>query len=464
MAEDTIFAVSSGAGLAGVAVIRLSGERAGPALAALTGRDCPAPRRARLDRIRQPDTGEVIDQALTLWFPGPGSFTGEDCAEIQGHGGRATLAATLAALAALPGLRAAEPGEFTRRAVLNGRMDMTQAEGLLDLIHAETDGQRRQALAQTEGALGRLIGGWRDRLIRMMAHGEAEIDFPDEGDAPDRVLAHLGTDLTGLIAEMDRHLSDPRRGERLRDGVSVVILGAPNAGKSTLLNLLARRDVAIVSPEPGTTRDVVDVALDLGGVPVRVADTAGLRETIGAVEREGIRRAVATAEAADLRIFVVDGTGGDSGLSADRTALVDHWREGDCVLLNKSDRLDPAALRGAVAALSKDGPWTEKVIHAVSAETGDGLDRVLSVLTDRMRTIVPVATETPLTRLRHREALEDCVGHLRRALDGMRVGAGAPELLAEDLRLAMRALGRITGAVDVEDLLDIVFRDFCIGK
>ncbi len=462
MAEETIFALSSGAGRAGIAVIRLSGPHCADALATLTGRAYREPRHARLDRIRHPETGAVIDQAVTLWFPAPASFTGEDCVEIQGHGSRATVTAILEVLARMPGLRPAEAGEFTRRAVLNGRMDMTQAEGLLDLINAETEGQRRQALAQTEGALSRLIDGWRDRLVTLLAHGEAEIDFPDEGDAPDAVFTAMGGALAGLIIEMEAQLGDHRRGERLRDGISIAILGAPNAGKSTLLNSLAQRDVAIVSPEPGTTRDVVEVALDLGGVPARVADTAGLREAAGAVEQEGIRRARATADAADLRIFVLDGSDLGDTFGADAFA---QWQSGDYILINKTDQMPPDRVMGIVQRFSGSGgvsmPGT---VFAVSARTGTGFDSFLSGLTDRLRTMVPGSGDTALTRLRHRQALDDCVGHLRRAQNMAASGHCVPELLAEDLRLAMRALGRITGAVDVEDLLDIVFRDFCIGK
>jgi tRNA modification GTPase len=343
----------------------------------------------------------------------------------------------LRALSALPGLRAAAPGEFTRRAFENGKLDLTEVEGLADLIDAETEAQRIQALRQMEGALGRLYEGWRARLIKALAYAEAEIDFPDE-DVPGGLTRKLLPEIEALAAEIAAHLDDGRKGERLRDGIEVAIIGPPNAGKSSLLNRLAGREAAIVSEEAGTTRDVLEVRLDLGGVPVTLADTAGLREAAGAVEREGVRRALARAEAADLRLVIAaPGAGGDFSLA----------REGDIRIVNKLD-------------LGGDVP---PGVLGVSALTGQGLDILEAVLRERVGAAYEAREHPMITRARHREGLGDCAASLARAGEALKAERAA-ELAAEDLRLAARALGRITGRVDVEDLLDVIFRDFCIGK
>ena len=437
---DTVFALASAPGRGGVAVMRVSGPGAGPAIAALTGRPLPPPRRASLARLRDPATGERIDTGIVLWFPGPASFTGEDMAEFQVHGGRAVVAALAEALAACPGLRPAEPGEFTRRAFEAGRLDLTEAEAIADLVDAETAAQRRQALRQMEGALGRLYEDWRGRLTRALAHLEADIDFPDE-DLPAGVGPAVRPVIERLAAEIAGHLDDGHRGERLRDGISVAIVGAPNAGKSSLLNALARRDAAIVSETAGTTRDVIEVHLDVGGYPVVLADTAGLREATDAVETEGIRRALARAEAADLRIAVFD-AGALPDLDPRTAALVD---AAAVVVVNKIDMRPGAELPAGALA--------------VSALTGHGLPELVRRLESLVADRFAVGPAPALTRARHRAALEECRAALLRALE-----APLPELAAEDVRMASRALGRITGRVDVEDLLDVIFRDFCIGK
>jgi len=439
---ETIYALSSAQGRAGVAVIRISGRDTAAAVEALTGRGPGTPRMAELRHFRDPADGAPLDQGLLIWFEGPRSFTGEDVAELHLHGGRAVVAGMLVALGRLPGLRVAEPGEFTRRAFENGKLDLTAAEGLADLIDAETSAQRRQALRQMEGALGALYEGWRGRLIRVLAYAEAEIDFPDEEEVPGNLTAELQPEILALLSEMRAHLDDGGRGERLREGVEVAIVGPPNVGKSSLLNRLARREAAIVSDEAGTTRDVLEVRLDLGGVPVTLADTAGLREAAGAIEREGVKRALARAEAADLRIVVV-GLRPDGGLDGD-FALA---REGDLRVINKAD-LGPCDDVGAVA---------------VSAATGTGLEAFEVALAREVASRFEASEHPVITRSRHREGLKACVEALDRALDALRAGR-ATELVAEDLRLAARSLGRITGRVDVEDLLDVVFRDFCIGK
>jgi tRNA modification GTPase len=403
----------------------------------LAGR-LPRPRRASRVALADPATGERLDDGLALWFPGPASYTGEDMAELHLHGSRAVLAAAIAALRRL-GLRLAEPGEFTRRAFLNGKLDLLQAEAIADLAAAETEAQRRQALRQLDGAQGRLYRGWSERLTRLCAHLEAAIDFPEE-DLPPEIEGEIARASAALAAEIGRHLADGHRGERLRDGISVAILGPPNAGKSSLLNRIARREAAITSPLAGTTRDIVEVAIDLEGYPVLLADTAGLRDSADPVEQEGLRRALARAEAAELRLFVFDATRPEEACGAAR------WPGPETILVaNKSDLLSapPDLPAGA---------------FAVSALSGAGLDRLLAELggkvAENYRIEAPV-----LTRARHRQALEEAEEALRRA-----GAAPLPELRAADLRLALRSLGRITGAVDVEDLLDVIFRDFCIGK
>ncbi len=451
LSEPTIFAVSTAPGRAGVAVVRVSGRKAGSALSALTGRAVPPPRHASLARLRDPADGTILDEALCLWFPGPASFTGEDVAELHVHGGRAVVSAVLTALGSVPGLIPAEPGAFTRRAVANGKMDLTQAEGLIDLIDAETDAQRRQALRQSDGMLRRLYDGWHESLVRALAYAEAEIDFPDEGDVPDALITSLRPIVSDVCEQMAGHLADGHRGERLRDGLSAVLVGPPNVGKSTLLNALARRDVAIVSDEAGTTRDVLEVSLDLGGFPVVLVDTAGLRMATGAIEQEGMRRARVRADSADLRIAVVDGR--DPEVGRESLALL---RPGDFVLANKADLGDDAA-----PAMAGDPNVSAIQRHAVSAKTGLGLDRFLAAFEQAIAERW-VASDVPvMTRLRHREAVTKAYDALQRSIEA---SDREPELVAEDLRLAMRHLGMITGRVDVDDLLDVVFRDFCIGK
>ncbi|ABS62892.1 tRNA modification GTPase TrmE [Parvibaculum lavamentivorans DS-1] len=437
---ETIYALSTAAGRAGIAVLRLSGPHARAALRALTGRKAGAPREAMLCRFRDPETHAALDRGLAIFFPAPASFTGEDVVELHIHGGRAVIAAMLRALGQLPGLRAAQPGEFTRRAFENGKLDLTEVEGLADLIDAETEAQRAQALRQMEGALGQLYEAWRARLMRALAYAEAEIDFPDE-EVPGDLIAKLGPDIEALETEIAAHLDDGRRGEQLRDGVEVAIVGPPNAGKSSLLNRLAGREAAIVSDEAGTTRDVLEVRLDIGGVPVTLADTAGLREAAGAIEQEGVRRALARAEAADLRIVMV--APGVSGIG-NGFALA---RPDDLRVLNKVD----------LGAEVPDG------VIGISALTGQGIDALEAALAARVGSAYEAREHPVITRARHREGLADCAASLARAEAALKAGRDA-ELVAEDLRLAARALGRITGRVDVEDLLDVIFRDFCIGK
>ena len=444
MTGDTIFALSSGGGRAAIAVVRVSGPAAAEALTRIGGAALPEARRAALRRFREPETGTAIDQGLALWFPAPGSATGEDMAEFHVHGGHAVIAALCDALATLPGLRPAEPGEFTRRAFEAGRLDLTQAEGIADLVAAETEAQRRQALAQMEGGLQRLYDGWRERLMVLRANVEAAIDFSDQelGEDP---MAAAAPGLAALEAEIAAHLDDSRRGERLREGFCIAIVGAPNAGKSSLINQLAGRDAAIVSPRAGTTRDVVEVRLDLGGWPVTLADTAGLRESRDEIESEGVRRALDRAASADLSLVVFDGA---LWPETDAQSLALLGDDG-LPVLNKTDLLSgPAPVEiGGRAAMG------------VSCLTGAGIEVLLETLADEIARRYPAGGAPALTRARHRHAVVECRDALARAITGP-----ADERLAEELRLAASALGRITGRVDVEAVLDLVFRDFCIGK
>jgi tRNA modification GTPase len=444
MDRDTIFALSSGRPPAGIAVVRVCGPRAGDALRLMTGR-VPDPRVAALVVVRDPRNREVIDQALVLWFPGPRSETGEDMAELHLHGGRAVIAAALDALSAIEGLRLAEPGEFARRAFEHGRIDLTQVEGLADLVYADTQAQRRQAARQLQGLLGSRVEGWRQGLIKAMALVEAGIDFPDEGDVPADLIQPALNTASQLIDEIDQTNATARRGERLRDGLVVAIAGAPNVGKSSLLNRIARRDAAIVSPVPGTTRDVIEVALELDGYPVILLDTAGIRDSTDPIELEGIRRARARAAQADLVLWLVDASSQPAGPGSGSAETTETW-----VIANKTDLLGSAQVAVAGARL------------AISAATGHGVDALISALTEFARGFFEATEPALVTRQRHRQALEQAAAALRRAIDE---GAdGREEVIAEELRVAASALGRLLGQVDVEDVLDAVFRDFCIGK
>ena len=447
----TIVALASGRGRAGVAVIRISGPAAGSLLEQMAG-VVPAPRVAARAALRDPRSGQVLDDGLVLWFPAPASYTGEDVAELHVHGGAAVVSAALNALCARQGVRIAEPGEFTRRAFLNGKLDLVQAEAVADLVDAETEEQRRQALSQLEGRLSAIYDSWRVRLRDALAHLEAVIDFPDE-ELPEDLISSIRQNLGELLGELTAHLEDGRRGERLRDGLCVVIAGAPNVGKSSLLNALARRDAAIVSERAGTTRDVVEVRLDLGGLPVIVADTAGLREGRDEIESEGIRRALARAETADLRIVMVEASPAIKPDSRIRSLL----DEDAMVVVNKID-------------LHEVAPGTRvegRQVWPMSVTAGTGLDSFLDALEKRVERRMGRGESPVITRERHRSSIEETAACLRRFMAGSENGEmtnARLELVAEDLRLATRTLGRITGKIGVEELLDVVFRDFCIGK
>ena len=432
---DTIFAPATAAGRAAVAVVRLSGPGTAEALRALAGR-LPAARRASVRRLQGVD-GQPIDEALVLWFPAPASYTGEDCAELHVHGGQAVVSALLVALAAL-GLRLAEPGEFTRRAFEHGKLDLAQAEGVADLIDAETEAQRRQALAQLGGRLSGVQARWRDGLIRALAMLEAAVDFPDE-ELPADVAGRARPILEILADELEAAAADVDRGEQVREGFRIALLGAPNAGKSTLLNVLARREAAIVSPTPGTTRDIIEVPLVLGGYKVILADTAGLRATNDEIEAEGVRRAEAWAEGAGLRVWLVDGYGDPN------PEVPASLRPGDIVLTTKRDLgegLEGLPGEPFTAKSPNDVAWLERALTETVVGALAGAE-------------IPAAT-----RLRHRELLTEAAERLRHALTQDQ----ALELAAEDVRLAARALDRITGRIDPEQVLGRIFATFCIGK
>jgi tRNA modification GTPase len=449
---DTIIALASGSGRAGIAVVRASGPGVLGVLAHFGSKRPPEPRRATIARLLGSD-GELIDEAIVLWMPGPNSYTGEDVVEFHVHGGSAVVEAVLACALNSRLCRVAEPGEFTRRAFDAGRLDLTQAEAIADLIDAETEGQRRQAARLYQGSAAKIFENWRGLLMQSMAALEASIDFPDEADIPGEIDLTALEPIEKLAHDLESALGDASRFRSVREGFKVAILGPPNAGKSSLMNRLARREAAIVSPVAGTTRDVVEVRLVLAGYPVWVADTAGLREASDDIEAEGIRRALARAEEADLRIWVLDSTSGVSHADVSRETSP---RDGDLVVLNKGD-LGSGSSGGTL------GPFRPFNPIVVSAKTGAGVDelerRLAQIVRERLDT-----DEAPLvTRARHRELVEQALAAVERALEGARIGIGA-ELVSEDLRLAARSLGRITGSIDAEDLLERIFSQFCVGK
>ncbi len=441
---DTIFARASGAGKAGVAVFRLSGPDSHSIIRDLIGKRIKA-REAVFAAVRDPATASLIDRGLAILFEGPASFTGEDVAELHLHGSRAVEASLYETLGSL-GARPAEAGEFTLRALKNGKLDLAQVEALADLIDAETNQQRMQALGQLDGRLSAAAEGWRHQLLAILAPLEADIDFPDEGGVPAAVAARAGPEIEKLKAALTAFLLDSGRARRIREGVSIAVVGPPNAGKSSLVNALAGADVAIVSDQPGTTRDIVEVRLDLGGVVATVADTAGLREAAGdAIEAEGMARARARAASADIRILVLDPS---ADVSRETLSAL---RKGDFLIWSKAD----------LGVTPQDVPVPDGVTGmAVSSRRKDGLNALIAGLTAGVSRET-AAGEPALTRARHVRAVEDALAALERAEAHVEI---APELAAEDVRLAARALGAITGAVGVEDVLGEIFSSFCIGK
>jgi tRNA modification GTPase len=430
-----------------VAIVRLSGPAAREVLADMTGA-APRPGRVRLARLSN-QKGEWLDTALTLFFAGPRSYTGEDCAELHLHGGQAVIDSVTEVLLAR-GLRPAEPGEFTRRAFENGKLDLDQAEAVADLVEAESAAQARQALGQLEGRLGVRYRGWRETLIEALAQLEAAVDFPEE-EIPSAVAGRARAALERLAGELDLALDDQARGQRVREGYRIAVIGAPNSGKSSLLNALSGRDAAIVTHIPGATRDIIEVPLAIEGYKVLLADTAGIRETHEPVEVEGVRRARAWAAAADLRLWVVD----QAGSAGDWRQALDLVRPGDICVLNKADLTPGADLgeaRSAAAAMALETSALSLV--------GGKAEALAARLSVRIRRDLSGADFPAVTHARHEALLREARGHLGRALDEQ----GEPELAAEDARLAGRALARVSGRIDAEDVLGRVFATFCIGK
>jgi tRNA modification GTPase len=441
MSADTIFALATPPGRSGVAVIRVSGAKAGDILDAASRGQRPHPRQAALRTIIDA-AGRTLDRGLVLWFPAPASFTGEDCAEFQIHGGPAVISGIIDRLTEL-GARPAEAGEFTRRAFELGRMDLTEAEGLADLIDAETPAQRQQALAQMNGALRDLYEGWRAELIAVLAMIEGEIDFPDEDDIPDALAMSAGGALEALISALSMHLDDDRRGERIRKGFNIAIIGPPNTGKSSLLNAIAGRDAAIVTDIPGTTRDIVEIAMVLGGFAVTLADTAGLRETQDVVESEGVKRALTRADSADLVLGVLDGA---AEWNQEMTPVL---RKSDIIVLSKSDMPHRLTL-----------PDSFSGGHHISAKTGEGVEALIGLLANEVSDRLGASELPALTRVRHRRKVGVALEALRRAHAQLEFA----ELAGEDVRLAVRSLEELTGRIDVEEVLGEIFSRFCIGK
>ncbi|XP_070541778.1 tRNA modification GTPase GTPBP3, mitochondrial-like [Ptychodera flava] len=482
---ETIYSLSSGHGKCGVAVVRVSGHRIKDTIRRLTNlEEIPSPRKASYQRFYDPVSREQIDKGLLLWFPGPNSFTGEDVCEFQVHGGPAIINALYTALDRLPGLRPAEAGEFTKRAFQNGKLDLTEVEGLSDLIHAETEAQRKQALRQMQGELGTLYNDWRQRLIKCAASVEAYIDFSEDDNIEDGVLEDASKMVKSLMIEIEEHLSDNRRGERLRSGVHVTIAGPPNAGKSSLLNAICQRPAAIVSPIAGTTRDVVETAVNISGYPVLLSDTAGLRETKDVIEQEGVQRALQRAQQADITILVLDVMDVNTGtvmehimetlgrlrqgqremISETQNSSMNNvlstesdWTKDTIVVLNKIDSLADKEQEGIL--------WDETAkmrnLCLISCLNGDNFDIFLELLQDRVKAMCgnPSIGNPSLTQTRHRNHLNKCLEALESFHEHQDL-----VIVAEHLRIAMLQIGKITGKVGAEEILDVLFQDFCIGK
>lgn len=455
--DKTIYSLASAQGRAGVAVVRLSGTRCAMVLKTLTDKPLPQAHQARIRNLygrktSQNSDGVKIDKALVLWMPAPDSFTGEDVLELHIHGGTAVQAALFSALESMENIRQAEPGEFSRRAFEHAKLDLTAAEGLNDLVWAETEAQRVQALRQMDGDLGQLYESWRFRLLKSQALYEANIDFSDE-DIPDSLENVARPEISAVFDEILSHLDDHKQGQQLRSGFQVVIVGAPNVGKSSLLNVLAKDDVAIVSHTAGTTRDTISVRMDLAGYPVTITDTAGIRESDDEIEQEGVRRALAKAQQADLKIMMFDATITKQTMSG-FTDLNGSEFEGQSIsVFNKCD---------LAKEQNRSNDFNPTTVHySISVKNGDGIDILLQAIETLVVNSMSVGDTPNLTRARHRSSLEECSEGLQRFLDNTN---SDPALLAEDIRMAIRSLGKITGQVDVEDMLDIIFGEFCIGK
>jgi len=441
---DTIFALASAPGRSGVAVMRVSGPLSDDIIWKLTEKPLPHPRRAVVRDLLGKEN-VVIDQGILVWFSAPNSFTGEDVVELHTHGSPAVVGVLSDRLFEL-GARQAEPGEFSKRAFQNGKMDLTEAEGLADLIDSNTEGQRRQALRQMQGGLRDVYEDWRNQILDALANVEGEIDFPDEDDVPDSLAQRAGPILEKVKVELEDALQKSGRGERVRHGVDIAIIGAPNAGKSSLINELASKEAAIVSATPGTTRDIVEVHMELAGLPVRISDTAGLRDTDDEIEAEGVRRAKLRAKDADLRLAIIDVS------AEEKTIAVSETRDGDFIVLNKVDLASPSS------SLRKN---VSRETFLVSVETGDGIEALVAALEETVKNRFSATEQAGLTRSRHRDCVERAKNAVENAIKTLNI---APELAGADLRLALHAVKELAGETDIEAVLDKVFSSFCIGK
>ena len=443
--DDTIFALSSGQGKAAVAIVRVSGGSSRDVLESMIKMSFPPPRKATLRDILDPETGEKIDKAIVIWFPSTDSYTGENMVEYHVHGGVAVISSLLESLGKIENVRPALAGEFSRRAFEYGKFDLTVAEGIADLVDAETDIQRRQALSQSSGSLGALYEGWRQRLLDLRALVEVTIDFSDQ-ELPDDIIEPVKPEISMIMSEMNKHLEDGHWGERLRRGIQVVIAGPVNVGKSSLFNVLADRQAAIVDAEAGTTRDIIEVHLDVNGWPLTIVDTAGLRDGESEVEAEGIRRARGKIKEADIRLIMLDG-GSWPAIPEEIGELIN---ESAVLVLNKCDLLSSG---------TKINPILGREALEISCKTGFGIEHLLETIKKRLGEQYSPSGSPIISRSRHRHALQACI----EALSRYDKCAGS-EIGAEELRLAADALGKITGRIDIENILDIIFQDFCIGK
>ena len=442
----TIYALSSGPGISGVAVVRVSGKETAEVVKKLTGEELPSPRVATLKKFNKIDTNELIDEGVIIWFPGPNSYTGEDLAEFHVHGSRAVVSALHSSISKIKNCRLAEPGEFTKIAFQNGKINLLKAESIADLVSSETEIQRKQAIKIMSGKSSDQFNSWREKLLKILSHVEAKIDFPDE-DLPKDILSEIQKTSDQISSEIKKILDDQKVGERIREGFKIAIVGPINAGKSSLLNYLSKRDVAIVSEIAGTTRDVIETHLNLDGYPVVVSDTAGIRDSKNEIEKKGIKLALNRAEDADLKLVIIDAKNVDfTGVLKD---LVD---ENAILVVNKSDLLN-----------GKLNDKLKKHDHIlISIKNNSNLDKLILKIKSKLENKFLSHGDILITRERHRQHLEQCINHLQNFKN--KNGSEEFDKAAEDLRLATRHLGMIVGKVDVEEILGSIFNDFCIGK
>jgi tRNA modification GTPase len=442
----SIYALSTGPGISGIAVVRVSGKETSKVIELLTGKNVPKPRVATLRKISKINTSELIDEGIILWFPGPESYTGEDMAEIQVHGSKAVIDAIHTSISKIENCRLAEPGEFTKLAFQNGKINLLQAESIADLISSETEIQRQQAIKIMNGKSGDQFNFLRDKLLKILSHVEAKIDFPDE-DLPNDILKEIKKSSDEVLRNIEKILNDQKVGERIREGFKIAILGPTNAGKSSLLNHLSNRDVAIVSEIAGTTRDVIETHLNIDGYPVIVSDTAGIRESKNEIEKKGIKLSLNRAEEADLKLVVVDAK------NLDFTDVLKSLLDQNAILvINKSDLLE-----------TDIDPEIKKLNHVlISIKENLNIDELILKIKNNLKNKFITSDDILITRERHRQHLEQCLEHLKNFNKKNEVEDF--DKAAEDLRLATRHLGMIVGKVDVEEILGSIFNDFCIGK